>query len=325
MLANYTGCGLKLEKAVKWLREQKKPSMHEVIGDLLELKAQTSVVAILNELNPQRLGTVKIGESTLLDNCLAEINERAPVDEMQMYSYWEGGDGTIPFLIPESVGYPMGWDEWAEMLGDLSPEENQESLQLFVFANVWRLEPGETMEEVAQILGWDNLDMSKGAEVETLDWKRFEAGLRRKWLGVFMNGLNACWYQTGNIYFDYNPYDDDQGIDLPNFNLEGVHWLEGEWQAAQPILEDLRVASELFAKDKRLAGTIMRIAGKCAVQRTRVRIGGPDHPLTLVEVFEEEGRRQHIIDPFYGPLDCDMNDLDEEENDGDDDESDLSG
>ena len=223
----------------------------------------------------------------------------------------DGGEGLID-LFPSACGYPMGWDEWSEMVNDL--DTCNETLNLFIFANIWRLEGEEAWDIASHHYGWD-LDIEKIVEMGDVDWKHFSKLLKKEGLGCFENALDACWYDTGNIYFDFNPYDDDIVVDLPPFTLEGVRALAQCWIEAQPIQFDLHIATDLFARDASMAGQIMKLARRArkkertAQGRARVRIGGPQ---TLAELWAGEGgENQQVIDPFYGPIGLQVDDEEE--------------
>jgi hypothetical protein len=312
---------LRLRQVCEWLWERKLPTLAQVVNELEKMRNYTQAAVILKELDPVEWaklgGNVLIKNSNLIDDAFTAINHIAPIDEEFIYSYMDGGEGTIE-LVPASCGYPMGWDEWADMINDLAT--NDTTLNLFIFANIWRLEGSEAWETASDHYGWD-LDIEKIVEMDEVDWGRFYTLLKKNGLGCFENALDACWYDTGNIYFDFNPYDDDNAglVDMQPFTVEGVRKLAQLWQEVQPILMDLHVATDLFARDASIAGQIMKLARQARKKdqasqgraRARVRVGGPQ---TLAELWAGEGgENQRVIDPFYGPIG--LQDDDEEETD----------
>jgi hypothetical protein len=268
-----------LREIIWRLREKKQPRLMLVIERLNATRTRCKAATILKELAPEKLKRLKgekfsvdqaenDGWTDLFQTCLAEINHIAPLDEDCLNNMMDGGDGSLYKLFPACAGYPLGWDEWGELAED--PQDCAESMRLFLFANIWRLEGAEKMEEASEMFDW-GVDVEKGINFEDVIWERFEHWLKRNGLGVFVNALNACLYQTGNVYFDWNPW--GESVDdswLPNFSVEGVRKLEKAWQEAQPILADLNAAIELFTKEPGLGGKLMEMAARCGQERVRI-------------------------------------------------------
>ena len=263
------------------------------------------------ELNPDAYRSLRGGFHILVDNMAADelieatlnaIYEVAPLDQLFIVSVIY--DSVLDYLYPESCGWPIEWDEWDEMVEE--PASYQESVGLYVFVTALRLDESDVLMGASEHWGW-NLMAVDLDDNSVLDWERFAQLLDKNGLGCFKNAFDACAYQTGNPYFDYNPNDEETQPDLPPFMLEGVRTLQKYWQEAQPILADYQQAEEMFEQDRSLAGKILKLVMECREKRERVRVRTN---LTLAEVWGEEPER--VIDPFYGPLDG-IDDDDEEE------------
>lgn len=264
-----------LKKSVEMLRARRVMGWGEALSELKILRVIAQSGEIIRELAPQRLEGMRLrGTENAVYLAMEVINNAAPIA-------WDGieadldGNDLPPFLYPESVGYAMGWDEWMQINEDIT--EQPGDLALYIFLTCVRLGDRMAFEQAAEHYGWDiNLPLLN----ENMDWGRLEALLADAGMVEFKNAIDACWYQTGNIYFDYNPYDENyiDSEDLPDFSAEGARRLASEWQLAQPIRSDLEMAIESFQRDPGLARKLMRLFGEAQ---------GYDGT-TLMEIFDEK-------------------------------------
>jgi hypothetical protein len=297
--------------AMQALRRARRVKMVTAVDALTEAKTATSAARILFELNPNRLNDLCAAnrclndpEQTLVSETMEAIGEIAPLDTDMMDVEFQD-DGQVPWLLPAPAGFALGWEEWEEWSGHL---DEHADAKMYIFWTCIRLGESETLESAGWAYDWLDWGMEipdlYTDEEEHMDWERFEETLRNKGLGCFIAAREICCYDTGNPYFDWNPYDENGESQSPAvpFNLEGVRELEKDWQAAQPMLEDFREARERFDRDPSLAGKLLAIWDSCMVRNKKKRKRRA-RARTLVEVFREEVTRGRLIDPFYGPLD----------------------
>lgn len=264
--------------AVTALRNRQMPRLYDALATLRSYNLSAKAAMILQEIAPHFLVQNNVsGADALVDKALDAINDIAPVYYESMQADLDASDGGVIFLYPEPVGFPMGWDDWDELITDI---ENSPSMALYAFATCLRLGQWEYFERAAVFLGW-NCEYAN-IDVDRIDQMASE--LERSGLGCFANALRACWYVTGNVYFDWNPYDDDQAYeDFPPFIVEGVRWLMNEWQMAQPILNDLKQANEWFQREPGVAARVLA----CMTAGMEEVEPGAGSNQTLMEIWSE--------------------------------------
>ena len=279
------------------LRERRRPSLAAVLGMLEAQRRRGQAAVILNELDPKAFRKAARGEKEdkyqfaedpLIDACLRAIDKVAPLDLDQMGMRCE--EETADELYPSACGYPMGWDEWEELVEDVNTAAPEISLYLFVTA--MRLGDGAVLFKASEHFGWDLENLE---EIPDPNWERLFGLLEEHGLGCFKNAIEACLYDTGNVYFDYNPWDEETIPTLPPFTLAGVRALEEEWAEAQPIRKDLDHAARIFAQDLSLARKLMDLYAASACEHA-YRLS------TLAEMWAGEGEDEPVIDEFYGQI-----------------------
>lgn len=299
------------KQVLGFLRSQQAPSMDGVLGYLFAWRKRTQAAVILNELDADEFRRACAPKAELIDGtldddplveaCLAAVNRIAPLDldTIEMYAAEE----SLEYLYPACCGFPGNWDEWDDMtrnLGNYSAD-----MALYVFVTCIRMGDGAALFGASEHYGWDLY----GEDMDSLpdpDWDRLYELLDAHQMSCFKHAIDACLYSTGNPYFDYNPYDESETYDLPTFDLEGVRFLAEQWTAAQPILTDLRAAMEQFKKEPALAQVLLSLYAESA--------GEPERkPQTLAEIWAGDIDERRPVDPFYGPLDGE-----EEDDDNDD-------
>lgn len=262
-------------------------------------KQRIQAAVVLNALDPRMFqraaaGIVEdqyvYGDDPLIDACLRAIDAVAPLDMDMMEMRCDGG---MPDeLYPACCGYPMGWDEWEEMVDNI--DTSSDEIGLYIFTTAMRLGDGDVLLKAAEHFGWE-LGVEDWPEIPEPNWERLFELLEERGLGVFKNAINACLYDTGNPYFDYNPWDEEVIPNLPAFTLEGVRDLEQAWAEAQPIREDLTRAVIRFARETTLASTLYELYVESAQATKPI-------PQTLGEMWAGEADDEPEHDEFYGRI-----------------------
>ena len=245
------------------LRAMRAPSLGDVLSELHEARRVTACVLILKEIKPELLeDALLINEGTLFKNegyallemTLEQINEIAPIDMEQIQMDLDAGEEDL-FLVPESAGVGFAVDM---SMDDDYFRDNP--MMLFWRAVIYK--EGQALFSAAVEYGWWDygLEMPEEWPVDALDFDRFVKNLRARGLGVFVTVYEIFEHETGNPYFDWNPYDESE-LMAPyfSFNVEGVRELEKFWIAAQPISEDFKKAKQQFEDDPGLAGKLLAI------------------------------------------------------------------
>lgn len=284
-----------VQSAVKLLQAKRQPDMDEVIRRLNSARFTTSCAAILAEISPEKYyaacrgGMLLITDGNLMtplaQAAIEAIMEVAPLDEEALEVIVSEGEYPMN-LPPASAGFPMSFDEWDEFRCDI--DNCSEDMSLYVFYTALRFGDHDVLDEAACHFNWEiNSRFSEG----DLDWDKMYAMLEREtWSKCFVNAIDIICYQTGNIYFDYNPYDADIIYDLPPFTIDGFHTLETEWQEAKPILLDYELAKDLFLRDPEVPGELLEMWKACITpSRTRTN-------LTLAEVWREDEEEEEEMD-----------------------------
>jgi hypothetical protein len=181
----------------------------------------------------------------------------------------------------------MGLEDWEDMAHSIQIGVVREEMTLYVFWTALRLGDRETFEAGNGTLGWRVQkipDQVWSREYSVLNWDGFTKRLERAGFACFISAINMIFYDTGNVYLDYNPYDEDpQPQFLPSFTVEGVRALEAEWAAAQPIIHDYQEAFTLFTETPGIPEMLLKIYTRSLEhEKPRVRVR------TLVDLFTEE-------------------------------------
>ncbi len=285
-----------LRQATDFLLRLRRPSLDQMIGDLLELRKSTVSARILNELDPEQMAQI-VGECSgprmeengwkLFGAALEAIHKIAPIFFESIEADYQTSD--FAELVPSiDYGFPMGWDDWNAVRDN--PQDYSESYAIYVFFTALRLGDEIALQNWAEHCGW-NITVPKFGTMGEFVWEKIEKKLKRNHLEYFINAIRACYYETDNLYFDFNPYDDGVIYDnLPPFTIEGVRTLEKEWTEAQPILADLNRAVQEFAENPGIVRTLLRIFLTSIKKKLVVRVS------TLNELFIEGENRE--TDPF---------------------------
>jgi hypothetical protein len=289
--------------AAAGLRRLRPPSYSKVQAELMELGSGLRAARILKELDPDKL-TFRDGvnwlrdddaHQSLLEAAVEAIGQVAPLQEESVEI--DMMDGYIR-LVPAELGYAMNWDEWYEMVSEPGEYLN-ETAAPWAFCEALLQGDESAFDSFSDYFDWDLRYPRRGGE--RIDWKKMQRLLEKRGLGCFKAAFEIAGYCTGNLYFDYNIYEDN--LPLPDFTIEGVRELERQYLAAQPILRDYRACVHLFAEID-VPRAVLRIYSRSLVKEEK-------KPKTLVEVFREEEERERVrIGPEQArPLE------DDEEND----------
>ena len=277
-------------RAASALRKIRPVRCADAFTALTNLESLLHMAQILRELAPGELDQHFPAAGWLKDDSAVEgiglavveaIGEIAPLDEMVEQNLLD--EGTIR-LVPASMGVPMNWDEWSEMTD--SPDSYlSASMAPWALCSALNLGDEAAFDRFAEYFEWD-LSYPRRAGNQ-LDFKKMVKALKRRGLGCFEAAWNIAMYDTGNLYFDYNVYEDN--LPLPPLTIAGVRELERQYQEAQPIAADYREACRLFAENDDIPAAIVRIYARSLVKEEQ-------KPKTLAEVFREERARGYVAE-----------------------------
>jgi hypothetical protein len=279
--------GIGFGEAARTLQSMRLPTIDSALVALGKAREHTCAAVILNELDPDSLQShcaagVDLCDTDLVILALQAINNVAPLYLEQIEMQYDEGDGLL--LLPDPIGgYLASWEEWSDF--STEPGEYAEH-RMYIFWTAIRLGDSDTLIRAGFEFGWLDYGMKVPDSWDfEIDWEKFERNLRERGLAVHIAGRAICWYDTGNDYFDWNPFDEDS-YELPwrDFNLEGVHELMTEWEKAHPMLEDFKQARDQFDADPGLAGELLRIFLRSKKRRPRQ---SRRRSRTLAEIFNE--------------------------------------
>ncbi|NMC84310.1 MAG: hypothetical protein GYA58_03390 [Anaerolineaceae bacterium] len=273
------------------LRERKQPSLLTATNLLSDMHFVITCGRILAEMDQAAFSKAAANFGRLLDRndtdlirgaLLESIYEIAPIDIDYMESL--ALDNDVYYLIPEPLGYPMGWDEWEELVEDL--QDTSDGLAMYVFFTLLRFGEFERLEQAIERWGW-NFTVPIIGDSEGFDWERFDRTLQMRGLGCFSLACDVCCYQSGNLYFDFNLYDENAGDwGLPPFNVDGIRALAKEYQQAIEIQSALREADRRFLQEPGLAGQIFEVYLQCLIKKARVKVTSSAR--TLMDIWAGE-------------------------------------
>ena len=293
------------KQAADGLRRFRRPTLNEVFSRLSGLHTALTLAPILHGLDPvafrescqgRVLAPLSNYDQSFETAISARLQQIAPFDgefmELNGDGVEEGG-----WLVPECAGYPCGWDEWEEMTSNPAAYDTP-YMQLYIFCTALRLGESQLFDNASEAFGWDIAYPDKATNFDP-DWERLYRLLRRRGLGPFCDVWDVCTYSTGNIYFDFNAYDEDvDWASLPFFDLDGFRQLAKEWQAAQPILEQFRIAVHMAEQDSRIFAELLRAYCDSFKPERRRK------SKTLAEIWNEESEggidRDTVVHDDYG-------------------------
>ncbi len=287
-----------LETALKRLEKLRPRGLYDVMDELMSWHAPASAAQILSKLAPdnfrQRCSLGAVGdEGEFVRDVLSVIDKVTPLDIDYMDMFVEEANDLVLFPLPN--GYPMSWDEWDEITGDVEGTTG-ESMALFLFFKSLDFRDAATFTTANVHFSW-GVDTPALDDIEHLDWQKYCQQLEERGLGCFIKAHEIVDYSTGNVYFDFNPYDDQQDVTLPPFSVDGVRWLQKEWANAQPWSLAHKESLAKLRENPGLWAILLEIYTNCLVY--------VDHnkPRTLLELlgFDQEDGNV-IVDDFYGPI-----------------------
>ena len=288
------------------LRRGLKPDYSKATTGLIDLEQALRVARILQELDPDKL-FMRDGvnwmrdddaRQSLLEDAVQAVEQVAPLMEETVEI--DMMDGFVR-LVPAEMGYAMNWDDWYETVnepGDFLSETDA----AWAFCEALAQGDENAFGSFSEYFGWGLRYPKRGGGA--VDFARMYKSLARRGLGCFKAAWKIAMYDTGNLYFDYNVYEDN--LPLPSFSIDGVRELERQYQEAQPILAEYRECVRLFAEPE-VPAAVLRIYVRSLVKE-------PKQPATLAEAFRAEQERERArvrIGPDAAPVETalDENDL----------------
>jgi hypothetical protein len=291
--------------AARALRKFRKPSYSRAAAQLSGLTVTLRAAKILRELASESLAgctgvdwlTDGDGQESLMRKTMEAISAIAPLDEETVDIDIQDGQFR---LVPAAMGFPMNWDEWQEIVNDPANFIEKEG-SMWAFCCALGTGDQEAFENFSSYFDWD-LRWPKRAG-GTYDKEKLFRGFQRRGLKCFEVAWNIAIYSTGNLYFDYNIYDDN--IALPPFDIHGVRKLEAQYKEAQPIQAQYRQALDLFLYRDGVPAALLRIFAHSLAKEEEDRL--IRRARSLGEVFraeqeamaeDEEDAENDETDPF---------------------------
>lgn len=175
---------------------------------------------------------------------LGLLQKMFPVDEDIIYQDMVEGEGFPSIWIyPQYTAFTG--DDLEEMLEH--PEDQDPGLSPILFFILFDQQLGaEAWEVCRERFGWpvDYIDIL--GDGTSLDDRALCCRLKKNGLYPFYDLWLSVAYATGNPFIDFDEYGNDRQWEL---TCRNILYLKGQWEAAQPILDNCRKAEQMVEED----------------------------------------------------------------------------
>jgi hypothetical protein len=238
-------------------------------GILFWLEAMLQIYRAFKKIYPEtfaeELGLLDLGRKTLAEiwaetldaekknldhplsgRVLGLLQKLFPIDEDIVYQDMVEGEGE---------GYPSIWiypqftaftgDDLEEMLEH--PEDQDPGLSSILFFILFDHQLGaEAWKGCRECFGWPVEYIDILEDGASLDDRALCRRLKKNGLYPFYDLWLSVAYATGNPFIDFDEYGNERQWEL---TCRNILYLKGQWEAAQPILDNCRKAEQLVKED----------------------------------------------------------------------------
>lgn len=308
--------GIDLESAVRALRARAQPDADDALQNLRRLRIFTQSLRILDEyqteryrlpaeIDPREMRTVMSYNnylSRIEENALAAIDESFPIWVDQMGEDILNLEGDTSSLIITPQGLQFSLEDFDYILQEITDFPVEKSLLWFCKLLDADVDQG-TYWEAAEHFGWpmDRLPktMTSTRRMTGVDGVKLLRMLNDGGLHEVATLFHVVWGDTDNPFFDMS--EEQCYTEAGPYTLENVRRMHIAWDDAGMIRQHL-AACEALREMPGIYERILDIWDRCIIyERKRKK-----KPQTLVEMWGGEmyeNRPPRVIDPFYGPLD----------------------
>ncbi len=226
--------------------------------DPLHLDEEGHMLAPISSEEEDPAGGVNLndrGEPTsidpvAIDHVLGELGHLFPLDEMTMMELGTAFESEEYIeLWPENIG-PWCWEDevFCEYLDE--PRLFEDSVRLEVFS--WALFEANpsAWARLDERFGW-NVEYPEWGQGLHLDCELFEFRMRQAGLGTLLVINRFAGYDTGCLFFDFNPYyyNEFGGTELPVLSAQNVVKLVRQWKDGLRLLLARQQAYQLVRRN----------------------------------------------------------------------------
>lgn len=265
--------GVSFEAAKLFIRQKQTVDFSVAVRELSKLNALANIHCAYQQLFPEDHKTklkdfprslleARANPETLDDKVVEQLGNLFPMeDEVFLEDYAYIG------IQPQNIS--MSWDEFGELLEN--PDEFNRSDDLAFPIMIWSIGnevDRDTWDTLAENLGWNARWPEQLISHEVyIDVEALRKNLDAAGLGVFMASILMAWKDTGNIFLDFDPYNDEENY--PCFTVESIVELYHLWEEARPYLEQDAAAMALWNQQPDILQTVVDIMERCSKPRDK--------------------------------------------------------
>ncbi len=261
-------------EASRFLQTSRPPKFWASYHKLNRVLAFTQMVRVYHKLDPlgceqaliqsDPISLAVFDEQTTAfeTRVLAQVNALFPLDTDYLEMWLLEADEPLALhILPQ--GCPWTYDELSEVITDPQTCSASLSLEMFIIYLSMLIVRGEDWSTAATYFGWPDPGPPDPPKDSQLDTDHFFERLVSSGLTAFPAAFQIVWAETGNLFLDYNPYEDGVSYEPIPFDPTNVAALVEEWQQAQPLLADFRQACEQVAKKPELLQRLVDLFQEC--------------------------------------------------------------
>ena len=279
-----------LDDAISTLKASLFPTtLQEALSLLHEYSYQYTAVKVARDMRPEKLEEHLAEHSYPEDYtgvCRLIHDVLFPLDDCCELQESEWGESRC--LVHEAITPlgDMGWDDWEEMMEEMSEQPMSTSLIVFLrFLHINECE--ERWKAANKHFGWKipyPKMLKKEANFKQYEFnnEKYETDLRDAGLGVFIRAYEFVNFYTGNDFLDYNTYDVAEGVLEPTyFSEETLRELTKAYEESQAWIDDYETAWRMVNANPAVLKKYNKIFWGAFERKT-------PQPQTLAEIFAGE-------------------------------------
>lgn len=203
-------------------------------------------------------------EDALLD---AIHNEMFPIDRDAFEEWAYNSEADVQIQV-EPYGMAISCEDVAEACWE-GNEPFTGPFDTFLLLILYNGFGDETWEWADAFFHWNvPPPRSMYEKVDKLDWDKLRALLEDVGMGCIMTAIDIVGHDTGNLFIDYNPYDEYSYMnDMQPFTLETLKSLTEQWTEAQPLLLEWRTVDEMVAADPSIYAKVLEFWEQACVYK----------------------------------------------------------
>ena len=205
---------------------------------------------------------------SLRNRIIGAVAALFPIEEDAIYQNMDEADSQV--LVIEPQNYSMSWDEFSELIddpGNLAIHKDTWAFPMLIWTLGYSV-GDKTWDILSDNLGWNVKYPKRMVESDTyILMPRLAARLKKAGLSIFVNAIQVAWHDTGNYFFDFDPYDESNYEPLPPFTADSICDLKREYDKAKPIIEEYERAERMLRADPSIYQTLVDLMDQSLEER----------------------------------------------------------